>query len=298
MRKRRTSGKLKSICEDKTSGSSILSKKLIEILKEKSLKVKSKKDFLNFLADFKNGLEKHHPLLFQLHNITEIVLKSISDCEIKSILDEIKRIEKDFNEAGDEIARNFLILLNEKGYNKFSLATLSYSGTVLNSLARARRGISRVYVFHSCPNCEGEKMARLVANLGLNVSLVNDFGLDYVLNKVDLVVSGCDAVFRSGDVINKAGTSAIFKIAKNLGKETIVLFDFLKIMRREIKRKKILSEAIKVKKRRKFEKIDLIFEIVRSEFISYYVTDFGIFSNKTIDESEIVHPLSQMFGLW
>ncbi len=297
MHTRKIEEKLKSIYEDKTSGASILTKKLFKILKEKSLKVESKQNFLEFLADLKKELEKHHPLLFQLHNLVEIISKSIADHESELVFDEIERIEKDFDEAGGKIAQNFLMLLSEKGYDKFSLATLSYSGTVLNSLAQVRRRISRVYVFHSCPNCEGEKMARLISNLGLNVSLVNDFGLDYVLGEVDLVVSGCDAVFRSGDVVNKAGTSAIFKIAKSFGKETVVLFDFLKIVRREIEHEKILSEAIRVKKWKKFEKIDLIFEMVRSEFISYYVADFGIFSNKARGKSEIVHPLSQMFGL-
>lgn len=297
MRKSKTDVKLKSIYEDKTSGVSILSKKLFKVLKEKSSKVKSKRDFLNFLADLKNGLERHHPLLFQLHNLVEIVSRLISNREVATVFDEIKRVEEDFSNAGDKIARNFSALLDEKGYDKFSLATLSYSGTLLNSLAHTKDKISKVYVFRSCPNCEGEKMARLIANLGLNVSLVNDFGLDYVLNEVDLVVSGCDAVFVNGDVLNKAGTSAIFKIAKSLGKETIVLFDFLKIVRREIAHEKFLSGAVKVKKHKKFEKIEVIFDIVSSEFISYYVTDFGIFSNKGIDKSEIIHPLSKMFSL-
>jgi ribose 1,5-bisphosphate isomerase len=297
MRKYKTDVKLKSIYRDKTSGASILSKKLFKILKEKSSKLKSRQDFLNFLADLKNGLEKHHPLLFQLHNLIEIISKSISNPEITSIFDEIKNIEKDFHEAGDKIARNFSALLNERGRDKLSLATLSYSGTVLISLAHLKDKISKVYVFRSCPNCEGEKMARLIAGLGLSALLVNDFGLDYVLNEVDLVVSGCDAVFVNGDVLNKAGTSAIFKIARSLGKETIVLFDFFKIMQKEISREKILKEAVESRKRNKFEEIDVIFDVVSFESISYYVTDFGIFSNKTIDESEIVHPLSKMFSL-
>ncbi len=297
MRNRKTDVKLKSIYEDKTSGASILSKKLFKILREKSSKVKSKQDFFNFLADLKNGLEKHHPLLFQLHNLIETISKSILNPEITSVFNEIKSIEKNFYGAGDKIARNFSVLLKEKGYDKLSLATLSYSGTVLISLAHLKDKISKVYVFRSCPNCEGEKMAGLIAGLGLNVSLVNDFGLDYVLNKVNLVVSGCDAVFVNGDVLNKAGTSAIFKIAKSFGKETVVLFDFLKIIRKEITREKILNEMVETKKRNKFEKIDVIFDVVSFEFISYYVTDFGIFSNKVIDKSEIVYPLSQMFSL-
>lgn len=286
--------RLKSIYRDKTSGSSVLLRKLLEVLKEKSLKVKRKDNFLNFLIDLKGQLERYHPLLFQLHNLIEVVSKSIADHEF--VFDEIKRIEKDLNEAGDKIARNFLKLLNEKRISKFSIATLSYSGTLLNSLAYLRGEISKIYVFHSCPNCEGQKMAKLVADLGLNVSLVNDFGLDYVLNEVDLVVSGCDAVFENGDVLNKAGTAAVFKLAKSFGKETVVLFDFLKIVRGEIKREKILSQAVKVRRQGNFEKIDLIFEMVRSEFISYYITDFGIFSNKAEDKSKIVRPLSQVFN--
>jgi len=297
MRRKKVNALLRGIYEDKVSGSSILARKLFKILREKSSGVKSKEEFLDFLDNLKDGLKKHHPLLFQLHNLIDVVHKFALDHGVEDIYEGIKEIEDNFNSAGERIAENFLRWLKDGGYNKFSLATLSYSGTVLNSLVYVKEMISKVYVFRSCPGCEGEKMSRRIAGAGLDVFLVNDFALDYVLSDVDLVVSGCDAIFENGDILNKAGTSAIFKLARSIGKETVVLSDSLKIVREKVSYEKILSKSIKTGKAKNVKKVDLIFEIVNSGFICYYITDRGIYTKKDRGEGEIVYSLSEMFSL-
>jgi len=66
--------KLKKIYEDKTSGASILAGKLFSVLKEKARETERKDDFLYFLKALKRDLKKHHPLLFQLQNLVDIIL--------------------------------------------------------------------------------------------------------------------------------------------------------------------------------------------------------------------------------
>ncbi len=297
MQKLKIENKLKEILQDKTSGASILSQKLIEILKAKSSQIKSEKEFSTFLKKLQNDLKDYHPLLFQLHNVVYLIQQSLKSGGIKVALTEIEKIEKGLKISAQKITENFLKWLNLKDIKKFSTATLSYSGTVLSVLKNVKSKINKIYIFRSCPNCEGEVMAEKIGKYGINVYLVNDFAVDYVLNDVDLVISGCDAIFEDGKILNKAGTSAVFKLAKLSGKETIVLADFLKITHLKFDYKKIARNLYTSKRKEKLTNLDLIFELVPAEFISNYITDFGIFTNKNLNLNEIVHPISKMFGL-
>ncbi|CUT01478.1 hypothetical protein [Candidatus Chrysopegis kryptomonas] len=297
MRNHKIEDKLREILQDKTSGASILSQKLIEVIKTKSLQTKSEKEFSTFLKKLQNDLKDNHPLLFQLHNVVYLIQKSLKSGGIKVALTEIEKIEQGLNISIQKITENFLKWLNLKSIKKFSTATLSYSGTVLNVLKNVRSKIHKVYIFRSCPNCEGETMAEKLAENGINVYLVNDFAIDYVLNNVDFVLSGCDAIFEDGKILNKAGTSSVFKLAKLSDKDTIVLADFLKITHLKFDYKKLARNAFTIKRKEKLTNLDLIFELVSAEFISNYITDFGIFTNQNLNSNEIIHPTSKMFGL-
>ena len=294
--------KLKKIYEDKTSGASILAGKLFSVLKEKARETERKDDFLYFLKALKRDLKKHHPLLFQLQNLVDIILtlarestQRVGSAKREDMFKVIKIVEERFKKASEKVADNFSRWLEANGLNKVSIATLSYSGTVLNAILHVKNKVSSVYVFRSCPKCEGDKMAKKLSDLGFNVFLVNDFGLDHVLGTVDLVVSGCDAVFENGDILNKAGTSPIFKIARLAGKETLVLCVFSKFVR--MKPVKNFKEFFTVGKRGNLKTIDVIFEVVGSDLITGYITDGGIFINKNKSKNELVYNLSEMFSL-
>ncbi|MFN3135493.1 MAG: hypothetical protein ACK44H_07990 [Candidatus Kryptonium sp.] len=295
--------KLKKIYEDRTSGASILAGKLFSVLKEKALKARNRNEFLLFLKALKRDLKRHHPLLFQLQNLVDIILsltkesiQRVSSVKRGDMVKIIDDIEERFKKASEKVADNFLRWLEAKRLSKVSIATLSYSGTVLNAVWHVKNKVSRVYVFRSCPKCEGDKMAKKLSDLGFNVFLVNDFGLDHVLGMVDFVVSGCDAVFKNGDILNKAGTSSIFKIARLAEKETLVLCDFSKFVR--MKPVKNFKESSAVEKKGNVKTVDVIFEVVGSDFITGYITDVGIFINKSKDRNELVYSLSEMFSLW
>jgi len=188
-------------------------------------------------------------------------------------------LENRFKNSGLKIAENFRRFLSERG--KVSIATLSHSGTVLNSLVNARDFINEVYVFRSCPRCEGEKMVDLLFENGLNAFVVNDFALSYVLKMVDLVVSGCDAVFDDGSILNKAGTLPLFVLAKEFGKDRVVLADFLKLVYGKIEFAEILDKAVEVKNKGRVKSLSLIFEVVDKNFVTFYINEFGVIANKS-----------------
>ncbi len=286
--------KLKKIYNDKTSGASILAGRLFSVLKEKARRSRNRNEFLRFLKDLKGDLKKYHPLLFQLQNLIDIVQSTLT--RRVDIGETIVMIEKRFRMSNEKVASNFLEWLEARGLNKVSVATLSYSGTVFNAFLYAKDKISSVYIFRSCPKCEGDKMARKLQNKGFDVFLANDFALDYVLEKVEVVVSGCDAVFKNGNILNKAGTSAVFKIAKLAGKETLVLCDFSKFVR--LKPTRNFKQLFMMGKSGNVKTIDVVFEIVDSNLITGYITDVGIIVNRDRERSEVVYNLSKMFGLW
>lgn len=289
---------LREIYEDKVSGASLLANKLFQVIKRKAGEVKSRSEFLRFIKALNRDLKKHHPFLFQLQNLTEFIRLNLLQGSERDFVEVVKRVESKFKNANDKIAFNFLMWLKENNFDKVSLATLSYSATVFNSIYEARDRISEVYVFRSCPKCEGDVMAMKLGEKDLKVFLVNDFGVDYIIDKVDFVISGCDAVFKNGNVLNKAGTSAVFKLARIQGKGTIVLADSLKFVNKEMLDKNLIKRMIEPGKKDKCETIDVIFETIASEYITHYITEVGIFRNKGKGGDEIVYNLSKMFSLW
>lgn len=297
MTRREINVKLKRIYEDKKSGASILSEKLLDVLSELAMEIKSRKEFLRFIWDLKNDLKKYHPLLFQLQSLTELIRLALLKGEEKRMFLIVSEIEERFKNASDKVSENFLRWLDENNFKKVSVATLSYSGTVFKCLSCAKDRISKVYVFRSCPRCEGDELTRKLSDKKFKVFLVNDFGVDFVLRDVDLVVSGCDAIFKNGNVLNKAGTLTVFKIARTYGKDTVILGDFSKFVRYKVNKEKLFKRCFEMGKRGGVKTLDIIFEIVSPEFIGYYITDAGILVNRYRGENEIFYNLSGMFGL-
>jgi translation initiation factor 2B subunit (eIF-2B alpha/beta/delta family) len=272
VRSHRIDRKLKAIYRDKKSGASVLTTKLFSVLIDAIEEVDRVEDFNSLLISIGVELRKHHPLLFQLRNLIDIVRgfsKEVRDKE--EILSEILSLRERFENSSSMVAESFMQFLSERG--KVSIATLSHSGTVFNSLVKARDFINEVYIFRSCPKCEGEKMGDLLFKSGFNVFVVNDFGLSYVVRKVDLVVSGCDAVFEDGSILNKAGTLPLFVLAKNFGKVSVVLADFLKFVNERVNFDEIFKDAVELKSKGKVKELNLLFEIVDGTFITHYVTN-------------------------
>lgn len=272
MRSYRIDRKLKAIYRDKKSGASVLTTKLFSVLIDAIEEVDGVEDFNSLLISIGVELRKHHPLLFQLRNLIDIAQgfsKEVRDKE--EILSEILSLRERFENSSSMVAESFRQFLSERG--KVSIATLSHSGTVFNSLVKARDFINEVYIFRSCPKCEGEKMGDLLFKSGFNVFVVNDFGLSYVVKKVDLVVSGCDAVFEDGSILNKAGTLPLFVLAKNFGKVSVVLADFLKFVNERVNFDEIFKDAVELKSKGKVKELNLLFEIVDGAFITHYVSD-------------------------
>ncbi len=96
------------------------------------------------------------------------------------------------------------------------ILTHSYSSTILKTFEKAyRNNIDfKVIVTESRPIGEGIMMAEALGKLGIDVTLIVDSAVRFVMKKVSKVFLGADAVAVNGAVVNKVGSSAIALAAK------------------------------------------------------------------------------------
>jgi ribose 1,5-bisphosphate isomerase len=91
------------------------------------------------------------------------------------------------------------------------ILTHCHSSTVTHLLKKARQdGKSfEVICTETRPVFQGRITVREMLDLGVKTTFIVDSAARYFMNKVDLVIVGCDAITSEGNVINKIGTSLI-----------------------------------------------------------------------------------------
>jgi len=92
--------------------------------------------------------------------------------------------------------------------------TFSWSSNVQDTLVQAASKLRRVYVGEARPLCEGQQLARLLAERGIATTLVTDAAMGWALGRVDLCLVGADGVLQDGSLVNKTG-SLLLALAAN-----------------------------------------------------------------------------------
>ena len=114
-----------------------------------------------------------------------------------------------------------------------SILTHSKSRVVLEILKEsyAKNGNFSVYVCESAPDRSGISMVEELNKIGIKCTLILDAAVGAVMEKVDFVLLGAEAVVESGGIINKIGTSTIGLCAKMLNKPVYVAVESFKFVR-------------------------------------------------------------------
>ncbi|KAI9509356.1 nagb/rpia/CoA transferase-like protein [Russula earlei] len=112
------------------------------------------------------------------------------------------------------------------------ILTHSYSRVVIRALlhAHTRKRIS-VYVTEARPRGLGLKTYEILTAAGIPCTVVLDSAVAYVMNKVDFVLVGSEAVVESGGLINAVGSSQMAIIAKAENKPFYALAESYKFHR-------------------------------------------------------------------
>ncbi|KAJ3026190.1 UNVERIFIED_CONTAM: translation initiation factor eIF-2B subunit alpha [Siphonaria sp. JEL0065] len=96
----------------------------------------------------------------------------------------------------------------------------SFSRVVMVLLERAAKLNRRysVIVTESRPSHNGQKSVDVLTKLGVPVKLIPDSAVGFVMEKVDMVLVGAEAVVENGGLINQMGTYQIALVAKAANK--------------------------------------------------------------------------------
>ncbi|KAF7304859.1 Translation initiation factor eIF-2B subunit alpha [Mycena kentingensis (nom. inval.)] len=113
------------------------------------------------------------------------------------------------------------------------ILTHSYSRVVMETLLLAHRRNKRVsvYVTEARPRGLGLKTAEELAAAGIPCTVVLDSAVSYIMEKVDFVLVGSEAVVESGGLINAIGSLNIAIIAKAANKPFYALAESYKFHR-------------------------------------------------------------------
>jgi len=146
----------------------------------------------------------------------------------------LRRFRRGLEGARGRIARHFASRLSSSASGgRLTLATYSFSSTVIGAMVAARRQIGTVLVAESRPESEGRVTAEELASAGISVHYTTDAGLLSLLPTAGLFAVGADAVL-SHAFVNKIGTRIASLAAREAGIPVWVLSDSTKFLPEEL----------------------------------------------------------------
>ena len=107
-----------------------------------------------------------------------------------------------------------------------------YSDVVINVLVKAAEKFNFSVIVTECrPFCEGYIASKKLLDAGITHRIIVDNAAANVMDSVDMVMVGAEAVVENGGVINRVGTYGLCLIAKAFLKPVYVCTDSLKFVR-------------------------------------------------------------------
>jgi eIF-2B alpha/beta/delta-like uncharacterized protein len=106
------------------------------------------------------------------------------------------------------------------------IVTLCSSQTVIDSIIHLHKSSSslrEVIVLETRPRFQGWKTARLLAREKIRVTLTIDSMASARISNADAILIGADAIFRTGDILNKVGSHQLALLASIYDKKVYVL---------------------------------------------------------------------------
>lgn len=176
--------------------------------------------------------------------------------------------------------------------------TYSYSDTVKQTIIGL--GVENVIVTESRPGNEGIRLAKELADEGVNV-LTGVDGMVYMYMKsADMVLVGADSIQHDGSFINKVGTKMLGQAAKEHGKPLYVLCDTMKFnvlnyLGQEIELEEMDPEEV-VEPSHNLRVRNIYFEVIPPDLVTAIISEEGIMESFDIKRKmeelrKLVEPL-------
>jgi len=157
------------------------------------------------------------------------------------------------------------------------VVTLSLSSAVADFLKEWGKCIGRVYLMESRPGNEALEALRTCSKY-TDVIPIADSSMAHFLGRSNYVIIGADGIYGDGVIMNKVGTAPLLITAKELGVETIAIFESYKAtMRHSIEPEEVVTEILGMK-----IKVPL-FDKVHVRYVDVAITDLGIIKHLAED---------------
>jgi translation initiation factor eIF-2B subunit alpha len=238
--------------------------------------------------------------VLSLQAVSEIMINMINKHISKKLREDFSSIKKNIvtitkdlyllsTYAKEKISNFFNWVIK----NGMTILVHGYSSTILYALIKSKnKGISfKVLVTESRPENDGELMAKVLSEHGIESQVILDISIGYHMKDIDFIVIGADAVCENGGVINKIGTFTIALCAKNFKKPFYVMVESLKFLKMyPLDQCDVPQCFSKFKVKDNLEYDYNMCDYTPPEFTTLLFTDIGIFTPSAVSDE-----LIQMF---
>jgi len=259
-------------------------------------KIKTSKDLIRHLK--KNGhylsrARETEPMARNANKFIEYHLDKNQNLELKKLRSLITKEINDFL-SQIKINKKKIIDFGQKLINKNdNVFTHCHSSTVVGILKSAKSKKIHVFNNETRPLFQGRKTSKkLIENKIKNTQVVDGAGPFFVSQyshgyDMDLLIIGCDAIALDGSAVNKIGSFALALAASEAKIPVYIATQSLKLDlgAKHLKNLEIEQRQAKEvwpKAPKNLEILNFAFDIVPAQFISGYVTEFGILKPKQL----------------
>ncbi len=211
-------------------------------------------------------------------NINEGVdeLKEILKSKAWAFLQDLKKVKL---EAG-VIASNYI-------EPNSVILTHCHSGTVIEALVKAKDNLRMVYCTETRPLYQGRLTAKDLTRNKIPTTMIVDSAVASIMNKIDLVIVGADAITAQGHLFNKIGTHGIAIIAEEFSVPLISATSLLKYSSETISGRheqidKRKSSEVWARPPKGLNIINNAFDITPRDLIEAFATEAGVITPNSV----------------
>ena len=247
-------------------------------------------EFAKYMEQVGEYLVSTRPTAVSLPNAVTMVLARLRSRGTASLEEQVNLVVSAATEF-IEYSRTAVKKIGEIGARRIldgeTVLTHCNSSAAISILVEAHRmGRNiRVYATETRPRFQGHLTAASLCREGLDVTLIPDSAVRYVMKSVDKVVVGADTVTANGAVVNKIGTSQIALAAHEARVRVFVAAETYKFSPRTV-----LGELVVVEEREPSEVVaeeylrahagvkirNPAFDVTPPEYIDAIITELGV----------------------
>ena len=253
---------------------------------------KTRSDFLNELELAKGILFGTRPTEPLMRNAIRYLIHNVHESDLEdpdSLGDLTSSLSEKFLGDLEESKREIAEIGSKRILDGSTVLTHCHSSSVTRTLSKAKSQGKDFHVFctETRPRFQGRITARELTELGVETTMIVDSAVRFIMNDIDLVLVGADAITSEGNVINKIGTSLVALSAKEARTPFYVASELLKFdsetvygeytVIEERDGREIWDEPPEVLRLR-----NPAFDITRREFIHGIICEAGILSPEAV----------------